>query len=568
MTPASQEEVQADGHLRIRRGLAVVPCNDGVVFAGGVWGKKIAGKDAHKILLPIARLLNGSSSISEITTKSGFADAAVRQVISTLARQGLLESVNDAAEGTTSAALAAYLAKTFNPAGPHRTVAATLAAMSEAMAVVMAPAELADRICTDLSASGIGMVAAGTERADAALVGSRKASRALALVHDDGSDRVAQMIAELLSGKHGSCLPVLRFNISQLAIEVGPTYYPGSPPTEQACHDCMRMGRRRLWDTDAAITSPGIIDVGCALVATEAIAALSDLGTITSFRTLNRLVWPELTAERYVVLPEPTCPACASDSRYAGRSDPAPELFDAYELEVQLRPACVPQLDSPSAARQRTLELRQSMRTFYPGSPRIALPEGDGLPSARRSNATAGDASLNVMADILRRTAGKRNPSQATDIRRWTASGGNLASVELYVISNSELCGWTAGTVFKYDDETHELVVTTREATAWRPADTGGRTADFTVIFVGAFDRVGEKYGAFSLRLSLLDAGCALAQLNVLAALHGLQLTVSTSWDSSLPAAIELAEQEEIITAIAQLHWNEAPHAADQRDVR
>lgn len=562
MTQANQARVQPDGCLRIRRGLAVVPCSDGVVFAGGVWGKKIVGNDAHKVLLPIARLLDGSSTISEITARSGLADTAVRQVIRMLAGQGLLESVNDAAEGTAPAALAAYLAKTFNPAGPHRTVAAALAAMSGAKALVLAPAELADRICTDLSASGIGVVARGTEQADSAAIAGWKASRALALVHDDGSDRVAQMIAELLSGQRGSSLPVLRFTISQQAIEVGPTYYPGCPPAEQACHDCVRMSRPRLWDTDAiAVTGPGIVDVGCALVTTEALAVLGDLGTITSFRRLNRLPWPELAAERYVVLPEPNCPTC-DPMRTSGRRDASTpgqehELPEAYEAQVLLWPSFIPQSESPSVKRQRRLDLLQSMRTDYPTSPQIPLPRDDGPPGGAPGHAAADRADLNVMADILRRTAGKRNPKQAADPRRWTASGGNLASVELYVISSSELRGWPSGTVFKYDDAAHQLVVTARGMNASRLADGSGHRAAFTIIFVGAFDRIGQKYGEFGLRLCLLDAGCALAQLNALAVLHGLELTVSTSWDAALPAAIELADDQEIITAVAELHRNE-----------
>jgi bacteriocin biosynthesis cyclodehydratase domain-containing protein len=509
----------------------VIPCDDGVLFCGGVWGKKIGGSDAQRVLAPVARLLDGSRTMPEIVAATGFTQSAVQQVIRALARQGLLEAVDDEAEGTAAAPLTAYLAKTFNPLDPRATVAATLAGLSAASAAVIAPVALAGRIRADLRSSGIGTVTEGISAASSATA---------ALVHDDDGDQAAQHIRDLLARD----VPVLRFRIGMSAIEVGPVFYPGCPPSEQACHECLRRGRREFWksDDDPVVTDAaactGVIEAGCALAATEGLAILGDLGDISTFRTLIRVTWPELDTDRYVLLPEPGCPSCGREAA------PRSGLPDLYEHEVQLWPSFVRKPESPSVRHKRRLDQLQSMRTQYPSSPRIPLPVSDP-----------------ALADILQRTAGKRRPGEPADPARWTASGGNLGSVELYVIASTERCGWPAGTVFRYDDEAHELVVTTRERL---PRPGGARTADYTIILVSAFGRIGYKYGPFSLRLSLLDAGCALAQLSALAALHGLRLSVASSWDPALAVAIELTEGREIIAAIAELTRDEDCDAAEQ----
>lgn len=548
VTRLPQAPSQAAAVLRVRRGLAVIPCDDGVIFCGGVWGKKIVGRDARRVLVPVARLLDGTRTITEVTAATGFTEAAVRQVIRTLADQELLETVDASAEGAVAAPLAAYLAKTFNPLSAQRTVSAALTVMSAASAAVIAPAEMASRICQDLRSSGIGTVQETVQETVTEAVGPASAitgagqsgSHTAALVHDDGGDRAAQAIRNLLASQ----VPVLRFRVGRSAIEIGPVFYPGCPPSEQACHECLRRSRQRIWDDDpvaaAAADDAGVMEAGCALVATEALAILGELGDITTFRTLSRLTWPELEAERYVLVPAPECPSCGRDSA------PGSGLPGAYEYEVQRWPSFVRKAESPSVRQKRRLGQLQSMRTPYPSSPRIPLPAGDP-----------------VLADILRRTAGKRQPGNPADQGRWTASGGNLASVELYLITGAGLCGWPAGTVFRYDDEAHELTVTMRGELSPRAGD-GDSAADYTIILVGAFGRIGYKYGAFSLRLCLLDAGCALAQLSALAALHGLGLSVAPGWHPSLPAAIELMDGREVITAVADLYRNEGGHATGQ----
>jgi hypothetical protein len=499
----------------------MIECDDGVLFCGGVWGKKIGGGDAQRVLAPVARLLDGSKTVPQIATATGFTEPAVCQVIRTLARQGLLEAADEAGDDAATP-LTAYLAKTVNPVDGRGSAAARLAVLAAANAAVIAPAGLAGQLCADLRSSGIGNVTEGISPADRVTA---------ALVHDDGGDQAARDIRDLLARR----VPVLRFRVGASAIEVGPVFYPGCPPSEQACHECLRRARRELWSDDDGDAAAGVIEAGCALAVTEALAIAGRLGDISAFRTMTRVTWPELDTERYVLLPEPGCPSC-------GRDTASPlGLPDAYEHEVQLWPSFVRKAASPSVRRRQRLGQLQSMRTLYPASPRISLPAADA-----------------VLAGILQRTAGKRRPGDPADEARWTASGGNLGSVELYVIAGAELSGWPAGTVFRYDDEAHELVVVTREQFPVTGA------ADYTLILVGAFGRIRYKYGPFSLRLSLLDAGCALSQLNAVATRHGLRLSVATSWDRALPAAIELTEGREIIAAVAELRTEEAGHAADQ----
>jgi hypothetical protein len=286
-------------------------------------------------------------------------------------------------------------------------------------------------------------------------------------------------------------------------------------------------------------------------------AVLGVAGEVTSVRRIQRTDWPQVKTKTYLAVPSTDCdtcyPAqcCANDTTDCAR---AGGPTDVYEYEVQLPPRETENI-GPIQAPPYLDAIRDAFADdpVYASSPRIPLPE---LSAERRDSYLRGETQhnrLEVLADLLQRSAGKMT---AGDSRRWAASGGNRGSVQLYVISDEALFDWPRGSIFKYDGEAHELLLACNPLSDYYmglPSAYTGNFGAWTVIVTVSLARLYGRYGNFSIRLGLLDAGCALAQLSALAAIHKLEVRLSTSWPDHLAKALEIEpERGEMIAAIAE----------------
>lgn len=550
---------ESSPRLRVRLGTAVVPCGPDVVFTAGSWQRRIRGRDAQRAVLPVARLLDGSRTVAELPAAAGLDPSVVAAVIQRLGALGMLESAEQDADGGLGVVSRAFLRKVPDRPPATRTPAEREQLLARCVVTVVARAALADRLVRDLRASGVGTVRRDPPVPDAAVPESG-VQRALVLIEDTGP-RADAVIDANLPARDGARTAVLRFRLDDSAIEIGPCYQPDLLPAEQTCLACARAGRDRLWppgapdtSTDTGEPAAHAADLGCGLVTAEALALLAGIGPVTSGDRLLRVGLADLTPVSYLVLPEPGCPRCArapATGPAHGPDGPADDLAEAYETALHVTREPFGESRLPAFSQQKVAAY-QSFRLLYPSSPVIALPPArSALDDTAVGEDTAGTE--RALAVLLALAAGRRHPGRDDDTARWAWSASDLGSAELFLIGQDQVFGQPPGSVLKYDDLRHALIVAhSRVIDAGKFFSANGAAdMDFAIVLTGAFGRLGDVCGEHAFRLGYLDAGCALAQLSAAAAGLGLAMRTSADWTGDLPGVLELSAGREAITAVA-----------------
>jgi hypothetical protein len=513
-----QARVQGDSPA-LRRGLAIVPVDNGLIVEGGPRRQRFEGAAATDLLPRLLPLLDGSSTRSELMEQAGLPEHHLAQVLDLLAARGLLESgTGDEGDATDE-----YLSRTLPVGSIYRSGRSLRQHLNEQTVLIAAPAPLRDGIAADLEDSGIGSVGPFDERIppDCSLV----------VVCDDGEllERVIERCAP-----HG--IAVLRCGSAGGFAEIGPKFLAGRTP----CVDCFRRGYAGAFPVRPT-AEPASLAMLAALVTGEVLATFH-VGTAAAPHLMCRIDTAELSDDRYVVAPEAECPNCG----VAGRPHEAvAETFGHYEWQVQASPADPALLgDSPAPTADQRYYL-----TDYKTSPRRKLSE---LPEGGLSS-------------LLAWTVGFRDDGSG---RRWPPTGGNLGSVELFVLTDR---AWTdfPGTVFKYNPAEEELVAarSDRVPLSSMLAGTGLPTRDLyaAVVFCGALWRLAPKYGLFAPRLTHLDAGCASAQFALHAEQEGFDVRFAHGWTGQLAKSLELVGRREIVTAVAGVYRKEPADADHTR---
>jgi SagB-type dehydrogenase family enzyme len=209
-------------------------------------------------------------------------------------------------------------------------------------------------------------------------------------------------------------------------------------------------------------------------------------------------------------------------------------------------------------------------------SRRIRLPEADvHLPAPVLSLLVSGQAERNFRPDLkttatlLALSVGIRPESQNL-ARRWAPSGGNMGSVEAYLVAR-DLQGLDAG-VYLYQSEEHTLArINQRNVDHVAAVFAAISPADFApaiVVFVGAYARIARKYNAFAYKLLHMDAGVASSQLFLVAAGLGLAVESVSQWRSqALAEALCLRSFEEVPTHVFRFVTHRIRFARSERIV-
>jgi SagB-type dehydrogenase family enzyme len=177
------------------------------------------------------------------------------------------------------------------------------------------------------------------------------------------------------------------------------------------------------------------------------------------------------------------------------------------------------------------------------------------------ANAPASNRALTLdnLGPLLLMTAGVRRYGMRR-VKRWAATGGNLGSVELFLIAN-RVEGLKPGAYF-YEAADHTLSLIERHHERMpftdfmrRVQSNGdGDMPDALVIFTGAFHRVREKYGAFGYRLTHLDSGAGVSQMRFLANALKIPCHPLRRWpDDLIEDVLSLEPLDEIPTGVLPL---------------
>lgn len=548
---------------RVARSLEIILQADGVIIDGG----------PHRVMLRSARsaslnqlvsLLDGQHSPQSVCQQAGVTQRQLDHVIGTLRDEGVLElAPPEAVRWPVPDHVVGYLARAGRATAEYSCVEELLTALAETVVLLVAAPRWTRCLAADLTEAGIGQlvvrerVSAVTE---ADLAASADARSAVVVVWDNPENPAA--FDDLMARCAGRPVPVLRFAAGPAGAEIGPLFFDG----HAACAACFRRGQcGRTWAglaLDTAAGCSGAVYDGAAaslagsLAVTEILAVATRLTRPLVPGRMLRLTYGDLKITAVDVSPDADCLLCG------GPPDDAAALVEMYEYSMALRPAKLAWPAAETPAHQELLASLQSQRASYPWAPRYQLPAA-GVPLAD-PQAEPGDRSPAArIGSLMQAVAGTRaaaddgtwpSPEVSAFRSRWVPTGGNLASVELFAITGSQVFD-LPGSVFKYDDLEHAVVSVRRDAVILREliaaTDLPEERVDLLLVFVAALGRLQKKYGEFCLRLAHLDAGCAAVQLAVAAPAMGLETAFAASWTPEVASELELDSETELVTAIA-----------------
>jgi len=548
-------------YVRLCGAHAVITDEDSLIVVGGRQRQRLTGV-VGELVLRLFPLLDGGRRVGDIAGLLGLGAAELVRALSVLQEAGLVECGDaplTSGRCDVPEYAAAFLSRVVHTTGRYRNSQEQLAALSAAAVLVVGDGPVGDAVRADLRSCGAGRVIGGEPHRPAAIAEAVEAlagaARPLVVVVDDG--RAAGTLAAADTACRRHAVPLLRGARQDALIEVGPLFCRD----HTACARCWQRGRAGLpgaW-TSAAAQHAGPGDIGAvaadqvlaAMLVDEAVAVLGCVRAISPPGTVLMASLTDGTERTLLALPYPDCPRCGD---LLASSDPA-DAAAAFEWSVQHPPSeLMPPSPETASYRRFLAELTAQRPSFLPG-PSYPLPAAAIADASGDGGSTGSRLGMSTLATLLARVAGRRAPADPSNWSRWAPTGGNLASVRLYVAASGEGFGAISGTLTTYDDLTHRLLAVRARPVeaALLLAGTGLRPRERCLVLVFAADvaRIGRKYGSFGYRLAHLDAGVAATQLTVVASQLGLRAAFAPDWDSGLSAVLELKPDDEIPTAVA-----------------
>ncbi|MBM7494280.1 SagB-type dehydrogenase family enzyme [Micromonospora luteifusca] len=540
--------MSGEARFRLSRGLAALPTDESFIVQGSGPRHVFRGRAATALLPRLFPLLDGSRSREEVAAELGFTPARLDRPLALLDQRGLLELATPPCRGAALDHVVDYYSRSLDGTGGHLGTGALLDALAGVAVHVVGPARVAAAVAADLRECGVGAATMGplTEAGVATLAG---AERFLVVVVEEGGD--PERLARTATLCAPYAVPVLRAAADRTHLEIGPCFVPALT----ACPACLRRGRAETGWPRESDPGPAAGETLAGLAATEALNIVSGASRQAPV-IMTRIAVDTGDTEQRVLVPSPDCP-CAD----IGGDGPDSDLVDVgLWMTERVVPAALRPGPPPRAVQRWWRQLADERPTYH-AHPRRPLPEerlpvrgtfGDGV---RRSAPEVLDQAL--ITDVLARVAGRRRGSADGASQRWVPSGGQLGSVELYLVTETGLPG-LPGTVFRYDDLAHALISLRADALPLADAlagtDLPPEGLDAVLVFTAAHERVARKYQDFAYRLTHLDSGCATTQLAAVAAAHGLSTGFATRWDEGLAELLDLTPDDQYVTAVAGLH--------------
>ncbi|NUP39868.1 MAG: hypothetical protein HOY76_23395 [Streptomyces sp.] len=505
---------------RLRRGLALIPGEGTLTLVGALRRHTFRGAFATEIL---PRLLDGSRRPSEL----GLREEQVRRVLGLLDERGLLESA-DAPSTLLDDQQLLYLSRHLAASADYSGIGELLDTLAATAVYVAGLDGFTELVARDLRACGITSLATGSSPpADAFAQRLQQAAHSLAIVLDDSED--PELLVRMTAWCQARGVPVLRVGRQGGHLEMGPCFLGRAT----ACVDCLRRGRSEAgWDTADPDAEDPNADVLAGLAGSEALTLLARVPAARSLQLVSRITLDGWTTQERLVMPYHDCLTCGHGTVPVSQATWAAET---YEWSVRRPPHGRVLRPGPPGANAMTIERAKSQRPALSSHPRAPVDHP-------------------VLSEILRRVVGFRDDLSEGERRRWAPTGGNLASVELYMITSARVPG-LPGTAFRYDDLRHELIALCPDPISLSQAlagtDVDAKPLDAALVFVAAKARIAAKYGLFSYRLACLDAGCATTQLVSVAQEERRRVEFASRWGARLDQLLDLAPGAQFVTAVA-----------------
>lgn len=475
----------------IAPGLVVLPTDHGLLVEGGP-ARQLFGGDAGGDLRSVWSALDGSRGISDVALSTNLEERRVHSITSLLYASGLLEDASDAPEvtGFDEQALL-FMRRSIDSSRVNISGAHAASRLQRASVCLVANddhADLADALYQTLSLVGFGSL----QRCDAAL--PNDATYVIVLGSGGSAETAADEAARL-------GIPVLPAQIAGECVYYGPQVHPDYSLSYQdlaqqiAAEDC--DGKQQSSEALAA-----------ELIAGEVLTLISRVGHSMAQQALVRLNLTSMKQDRLVAVEStkdgmPLAYAFEASTVFAPRELGAPRDHQMHYKSSNLALT----LDS----------------MVWPSAPTRPFNLG---PSS------SGNLDAGALSQIIRHAAGNRHGGEPVNgkVQRWAPTGGNLGSVQAYLIVRDIPGLDTGGYGFQRGDDSLAVLpwVSTHQALEGLDLDCAA-----TVVLTGALSRVASKYSAFAWRIIHLDAGVASAHMDAAARDLGFTATSAPIWDDT-----------------------------------
>jgi SagB-type dehydrogenase family enzyme len=581
--PAVHTLVETERELPLRPRfideLVVAPIADGIAVDGTDQLHLVWGETATNVLPSLIPLLDGTRTVAELSAALPHVPAQrLQSVLSSLHAWGLVEEgtqpgVNDLVPNPNTLS---FFRRYVGAAGLNRNglEAYERLVSTEVLIVDSSASKAASHdLQILLTKTGAGRVTIlSREGLDPALslAGRLRNAFIVSLSLTDHDHEELARLDDFCADRQLSWLRICVDERKSFA-DIGPVF----SRKERACYRCFLETHSRV---GTALSKRGQLDA-CGLkfwismAGAEIILRVSRL-TPTDTEGFRRYNLEDGSVQSLRFAPIPGCPRCrplSPDkqmrvSSYAGRIDVG-MLFEEY-VSNRSRPSNPSKADP--ADLQAVSELsRQSKR--MPNSRQYGLAreapdlQRPILDVAALELLDSQPLTLAKLGSLLMMTGGiRRSWSEKPTVQRWAATGGNLGSVELYVVVRN-VEGLPPGCYF-YQPREHALALF-RPHRALLPVEElmrrsvscdQSRLPDAMVLFTGAFHRVSKKYGPFGYRLVNFDAGVAFSQLLLLAKAMGIRSHLASRWaDDLIEQELGLDPMAEQVTAAVLLNQDE-----------
>ncbi len=557
--------------------LVVIPLEDGILIEGTADQQVLRGKATRTLIPHLLPLLDGKHTLDDLVkTLPGFSAQSILNTVALLYTRGLLEdcsadpvSTNPAQYDTQTLA---FFRRFVDTTRVNRSALQALVRLSNTQVSIvvsgMYAQEASPQIQAHLIRAGVGHVHELSWDTDLGELLKEPVERHLIIVLVEGKENQEHLSAlDEQCARYG--IPWLRVSVdiaTQIA-ELGPYFERG----ETACYRCFaRATAPSSPEAQYTKQQDRLITLFWAhMLVIETVYLLSRIAPLATGVHVTQYHLQDWSSERIDYPKLPGCPTCRPAAIDKGFIEPAVVYEDtvAFPSRHLLDPK-----DHQIHYRASNVELAHSGKRYLSNS-QIVLPRRediastDGttlehLPGTNRSmKSSTRTLDITALASILLKSAGIRETEEVktNKLQRWTPTGGNLGSVELYVAVRA-IQGLTPGWYF-YQAHDHTLVYlsgleqqefTTLCQEAMIVSDDS--QPDAFVICVGAYHRVGHKYASFGYRIINLDAGVALAQMHLVASSVGINACNVQRWaDDIIADRLNLTDVNEMVTGVLAL---------------
>lgn len=522
-------QLKVPEYPRVRRGVQVKTAEGKVTVIGLPSRQVFKGKTASTLLPRLLPLLDGSQDHGQLAESCEVTQEVIFRVVSLLWTSGIVEEgpPDEGAPGIADE-VADYLSRLGDSTGANTTWEEAANRWLTAKIEIAGEQSLAEQFRAEFEIPDpLRMTTSSALSPDIDLV-------ILLEEPETDSSEVQEHLEAVARAAWSQGTPLIRFRLDSGIARIGPYANPRFTP----CLGCLTAQEPELSGLQGAADR----HLGLSLLAREVFAVVTRAVQSHIPGRTRMLDLTTLSSTEYTGATRPGCPVC---SETTGSVPTAAPMSVLYEASV----AMPPKEFADNKAHQKHYQpsntaLQHRFRT-WPSASRVQLPEPDlarlaepqNLPTAELSAADL--SAMLTVADGIQAAAEQR-------VLRWTACGGNIGSVLPYVVirQGKEI---PAGIYAWLPQETSLARISTNP-------DLIPGTAPVSVVLTGDYLKVAQKYGAFALRIVLLDSGCAQVALQKVADHLGVPISRRQLWqDEAITQGLASDPESEPITAVIDL---------------